>query len=201
MKNENDLNTARHIKKPPIDMTKSEEDKSDSNLGSLSHEPSVLRDLAFLGIKIAVIALVVISIFMFMYGFHRNSDADMNPAVKDGDLVLFYRLDKDYAIGDLLLLDFEGKRQIRRVVAKAGDVVDIANGKLIVNGSTQQEFEIYRDTLQYEQGVAFPVIVGDGEVFVLGDARENATDSRIYGSVKTDDTFGTVITVIRRRNL
>jgi type IV secretory pathway protease TraF len=38
-------------------------------------------------------------------------------------------------------------------------------------------------------------------VFVLGDAREGAADSRIYGPVNTEDTLGTVITVIRRRSL
>jgi len=164
-------------------------------------EPSVWRELGALLIKIAVIAIAFALIFTFFYGFHRNTDPDMAPMVKTGDLVLFYRLDTDYAVGDLLLLDFQGHRQVRRVVARAGDTVDIIDGHLVINGAMQQEPEIAGETHQYETGVAFPLTVGPDQVFVLGDAREHATDSRIYGPVDTGDTLGTVITVIRRRNL
>jgi len=167
-----------------------------------SSEPSILWDLGALALKIVIIAIVFMLIFTFFYGFSRNKDPDMAPAVKDGDLVLFYRLDKDYAIDDLLLLDFHGDRQARRVVAKAGDTVDITEeGRLIINGAIQQEPNINEQTRRYEGGVSFPLTVGQGQVFVLGDARENATDSRIYGPVNTKDTLGTVITIIRRRGL
>jgi len=125
----------------------------------------------------------------------------MAPMVKDGDLLMFYRLDKNYAVGDLLLLSYEGKKQIRRVIAKEGDVVDITEDGLIVNGAVQQEWEIYQQTNRYEDGISFPVTVGEGQVFVLGDSRQNAADSRIYGPANIKDTHGTVITVIRRRNL
>jgi len=161
---------------------------------------TIFRELRILGVKIAVIAVILTLIFTFLYGFHRNNDPDMYPMIKDGDLVMFFRLDKDYAIGDLLLLDYRDERQVRRVVAKAGDTVDIAGGGLIINGSLQQELNIYQQTRQYEGGVSFPLTVGDRQVFVLGDARDNATDSRIYGLVDTKDTSGTVITVLRRRN-
>ena len=162
---------------------------------------SVWRELGALGIKIIAIAIAFAAIFTFVYGFHRNTDPDMAPMVKTGDLVLFYRLDRDYAIGDLLVLDFQGERQVRRVVAGAGDTVDITDDGLIVNGAIQQEPEIYQETWRYENGAVFPLTVGADQVFVLGDARENATDSRVYGPVDTRDTLGTIITVIRRRNL
>jgi len=166
-----------------------------------SRAPSVWKELAALAIKIMVIALVSVLIFTFLYGFHQNTDPDMRPMVQTGDLVLFYRLNRDYSIGDLLLLDFQGERQVRRVVARAGDTVDFADGELIINGSVQQESSIFQQTWRYETGVSFPLTVGDGQVFVLGDAREGATDSRLYGPVNKDDTLGTVITVIRRRHL
>jgi len=163
-------------------------------------EPSVWRELLSLVIKIVVIAAAAVMIFTFIYGFQRNTDPDMAPMVKDGDLVIFYRLDKDYAIGDLLALSFDGEAQVRRVVAKAGDTVDITKDGLVVNGAIQQELGIFQETRRYEDSVVFPLTVGQGQVFVLGDARENATDSRVYGAVNTEDTYGTVITLIRQRN-
>ena len=168
----------------------------------ISHkDSSVLGELGALAIKIVIIVAVFTLIFTFFYGLYRSTEPDMTPMVKSGDLVIFYRLDKNYAIGDLLLLDFQGQRQVRRVVARTGDVVDIADGGLSINGATQQEPQIYHSTWPYENGAAFPLTVGEGQVFVLGDARENATDSRVYGAVSTDDTLGTVITIIRRRGL
>jgi signal peptidase I len=157
--------------------------------------------MAGLLLKIAIIAGAAVFVFSFVYGLHRNADADMEPAVKDGDLVLFYRPDKDYAAGDLLLLRFRGETAVRRVVAAAGDTVDIAENGLIVNGALQQELNIYEITPRYAEGAALPLTLRESEVFVLGDSRENATDSRVYGAVNTKDTLGTVIALIRRRNL
>jgi signal peptidase I len=163
--------------------------------------PPVWRELLSLLVKLAAICAAFALAFTFLYGLHRNPDPDMTPAVKDGDLVLFYRLDKDYAAGELLVLSFRGQKQVRRVVAAAGDTVDITENGLTVNGALQQELNIYEDTQRYEDGTTLPVTLAEGEVFVLGDSRENATDSRVYGPVNVRDTLGTVIAVIRRRNL
>jgi len=162
--------------------------------------PSVWKELGALCLKIVVIVAVTVLVFTFFYGFYRNADPDMAPMVKTGDLVLFYRLDRNYSAGDLLLLDFMGERQVRRVVAGAGDIVDMEDGYLIVNGAAQQEPDIFQQTHRYYNSVTFPLTVGYGQVFVLGDARSNATDSRVYGPVNVEDTLGTVITIIRRRN-
>ena len=168
-------------------------------LQSEAYTPSVWRELSGLAIKIAVICIAFVLIFTFLYGLHRSADPDMEPMIKTGDLILFYRLDRNYSIGDLMLLDFQGERQVRRVVANAGDTVDITEGSLVVNGSIQQEPEIFQETWQYENGISFPLTVGADQVFVLGDARESAIDSRVYGPVNVEDTLGTVITIIRRR--
>jgi signal peptidase I len=163
--------------------------------------PPALRELLSLLVKIAVICGIAAAALTFVYGLHRNADADMTPAVKDGDLVMFYRLDKDYAAGDIVILSYEGERQARRVVAIGGDTVDITEDGLLINGALQQEFEIYEDTPRYAEGIDLPVTVGEGAIFVLGDSRENATDSRVYGEVKVSDTQGKVVAVARHRGL
>ena len=163
--------------------------------------PALLKDILLLLLKIAAIIAAFALAFTFLYGLHRNTDASMSPAVSDGDLALFYRLDKTYAPGDALLLEYRGQRQVRRVIATAGDTVDVTEDGLVVNGALQQESEIYQRTQRYTDGVTFPLAVGEGQVFVLGDARENAADSRIYGAVDATDTLGKVIAILRRRNI
>jgi signal peptidase I len=152
-------------------------------------------------VKIAVICGIAALALTLVYGLHRNADPDMGPAVKDGDLALYYRLDRDYAAGDLTVLGYQGGKQIRRVVAIEGDTVDITEEGLVINGALQQEPEIYEKTTRYTEGIGFPLTVGRNEVFVLGDSRENATDSRVYGPVDIADTKGTVMAIVRRRGL
>jgi len=163
--------------------------------------PSVGRDLLGLLVKMVAIAAAAALVFTFLYGLARSADPDMAPAVRDGDLVLFYRLDKDYAVGDLVLLRFQGNLQVRRVVAGAGDTVDITENGLVINGAVQQEPGVYQATRRYQDAVSFPLTVGQGQVFVLGDARENAADSRVYGPVDAAGTLGTAIAIIRWRGL
>lgn len=164
-------------------------------------EPSLLMEIFFLLAKIAAVLFLLLLCFTFMFGLCRNEEASMTPAVKDGDLVIFYRLDKNYVAYDTLVLKFEGKKQVRRVIATAGDIVDITEEGLFINGALQQETKIYTPTHRYEGGVEFPITVMEGQVFVLGDSRVNTTDSRIYGAVDIKDTMGKVITILRRRDI
>jgi len=170
-------------------------------LPEYSAQPSAQRELRALGIKIGVIVGAALLLFNFVYGFHYSRDPSMDPSVKDGDLMIFYRWAKKYRAGDLILVTFQGKKQVRRVVATAGDSVDIIEEGLLINGALQQEPAIYQKTQRYADGTSFPLTLEEGQVFLLGDARENATDSRIYGPVSIRDTQGSVITNLRRRNL
>ena len=175
---------------------------SGDGIGRAPQRPSVWKDLLFLVLKIGAIVLVFALLFTFLFGIMRYPEPSMAPAIKDGDLVIFYRsAESGYQSRDVVVLNVYGQKQVRRVVAIAGDSVDITEDGLVINGSLQQELGIYQKTERYVEGVSFPLTVPEGQVFVLGDNRADATDSRIYGSVKTEDILGDVMTVIRRRNI
>ena len=126
----------------------------------------------------------------------------MAPAIKDGDLVFFYRYTSaGYLPQDVIVLEYNGQRQARRVVATAGDTVDITENGLVINGAQQHEPEIHHKTERYQDGVSFPLTVPERQVFVLGDNRTDSTDSRKYGCIRIEDTLGKVMTVIRRRDI
>jgi signal peptidase I len=163
----------------------------------------LIKDVLFLIAKIAFIALAFVLLFTFLFGFIRYQEPSMDPTVKDGDLAIFYRYTKQgYLPRDLVVLKYEGQQQIRRVIATAGDIVDITDdGGLMINGALQQEPGIYDETHRYQDGVEFPLTVPEGQIFVLADSRVDSTDSRIYGSIDIQDTLGKVMTVFRRRNM
>jgi signal peptidase I len=164
--------------------------------------PPVLKDLLFLIVKIACIALVFVLLFTFLFGLIRYDDPSMEPAIKNGDLVIFYRYNNtSYLPQEAVVLDYDGQRQVRRVVATAGDIVDITEDGLVINGAVQQEPGIHQKTERYQDGVDFPLTVPEGQVFVLSDHRSGGTDSRVYGCVAIEDTLGKVMTILRRRNI
>lgn len=164
--------------------------------------PASLReDFVFLLLKIGILTGLLLATFVFIFGIYRNTDNSMFPAVKDGDLALYYRLADDYNVSDAVVIEKDGETQIRRIVAKAGDIVDITADGLKVNGYLQQETGIYTETLPYTEGIDFPLTLGKDEYFVLGDARANTRDSRIYGAVKKGEIKGSVMTLLRRRGI
>lgn len=163
-------------------------------------QTSLLQDILSLLIKIFIILGCFTLLFTFLFGIFSAKDMSMKPGIRDGDLVVFYRLKKEYVASDVLVLEFEGRVQTRRVVAVAGDTVDITEEGVYINGSYIMD-EVRQETLLYENGVEFPLTVPEGHVFVLSDTRRDAIDSRIYGPVAIKDVLGKVTTVIRLRDI
>lgn len=82
----------------------------------------------------------------------------------------------------------EGARElwVKRAVAGPGDVVQVAGGVVTVNG--EDLVEPYADPVT--PGWYGPITLGPDEWFVLGDNRDNSTDSRAWGPVPAENLRG-----------
>ncbi len=163
--------------------------------------PSLAVGLIALIIKLLIVAIIVFILLNYVFGVKRNLSLNMQPAIQDGDLLFYYRLVDDYTAGDVVVVHYEKKTVVSRVAAVAGDTVDITEEGLIINGSRVQEPGIVGRTTQFEGGVTFPLTVPPRQAFVLGDNREHATDSRIFGCIAVQDINGRVVGLFRRRNI
>ena len=74
----------------------------------------------------------------------------------------------------------EGNPIVKRVVAVAGQTVDIdfGDGTVYVDGVELEEPYIREPTFT-DEGTVFPLTVPEGSVFVMGDNRNNSADSRL----------------------
>jgi signal peptidase I len=149
--------------------------------------------------RLVVSVLAVWAIFTFMFGIARINGEAMYPRIRDGDLIFYSRIGKDYSIGDVLTFRVDGVRRVARVVAKGGDVVDInEDGQLLVNGNVQEE-EIFYQTEAHISDVTYPYTVAENSYFLLCDFRTISLDSRDYGAISEADIDGQVISILLRR--
>ena len=160
-----------------------------------------IRDIWAFLIKLAVVLLAGWILFGFVFGVAIMEGEDMYPRIRDGDLLVYYRLQEEYHIGDVATFSQDGRRYTGRIVAQGGDTVDISeDGQLLINGSIQDE-EIFYPTETVEGGISLPYTIPEGEVFLLCDFRTTGVDSRTYGSVELGKLDGKVITILRRRGI
>lgn len=149
--------------------------------------------------NLAVMALTLIVLFGVVFGVFRVRDNAMSPRVSAGDLLFYYRLEKQLRTQDVVVLRKDGKRYVGRIVAKSGDQVEVTEDACLkVNGNLIVETDIFYDTLRDGDRLDYPVTLGDGQYFVLGDFRIGAEDSRYFGPVEKSEILGKVLILLRR---
>lgn len=137
-----------------------------------------LHDLVTL---LAGILLVLLLLFRIVI----VSGPSMNNTLLDGDylLLLSNNLYPNPKHGDIIVAskdDFkDGEPIIKRVIATEGQTVDIdfAAGIVYVDGIALQEDYTLTPT-NLAEGIAFPITVDEGCLFVMGDNRNESKDSR-----------------------
>ena len=186
----------------PVEIEKAGEKVRNREKGVKSYQRLILRIAAF-------VFVIWLLLFVFL-GLTTAPNDDMEPNIRSGDMVLFYRLDKTPDAQDVIVFkktDSSGRKLtlVGRVVAVEGDVVEITeDGLLLINGNAVSETKIYDKItmpLDAKTSPEYPLTLGKDECFVLGDKRSEATDSRIFGPVKKSEIRGTVIMIIRRNNI
>lgn len=158
------------------------------------------RDAINLVLRIGLIAAAGWILFTKVFLITQVTGNEMFPAVKDGDLLFIFRLEKDLRKDDIIVYEKNGELRAGRIAAAGTDVVNMnTSGTLQING-TVQSGEIMYPTYAKE-GYEYPLQVPEDAVFVLADYRTRGTDSRDFGPVMRDEIKGKVITLLRRRGM
>ncbi|MBQ7245358.1 MAG: signal peptidase I [Firmicutes bacterium] len=164
----------------------------------LTEKQKTVRALRRLITKIVIVAAAAAILLTWVGSVAVCHDNNMFPAVRDGDLIITYKLG-GYYNDDIVLYNMGGIRRIGRVVAIPGDVVDIDDngGFYTLNGTMPYETIYFATRKAKDSTVSFPYTVQEGEVFIFNDMRDDTYDSRMFGGVS--ELEGKVVLLIRRR--
>lgn len=143
---------------------------------------------------LAVVAAVAVLVASLVLPTLQVAGTSMEPTLMDGDVVVLVKQPK-FETGDLVGLYHNGKILLKRVIAGAGDWVNMdESGNVYVNDVPLSEPYVTEKSLG-ECNIEFPYQVPDGSWFVLGDHRTTSIDSRntAVGCIPQENIIGKII--------
>lgn len=151
----------------------------------------VLRSTVFSLIVVAAAAVLVAVLFLPILQINGES---MTDTLQNGDIVVAVNHSK-FETGDVIAFYYNNNILVKRVIAYAGDWVDIdEDGNVYVNGEKLNEPYI-SDKALGECNIDLPYQVPDKKCFVMGDHRATSIDSRntAVGCVSSEMVVGKIM--------
>jgi signal peptidase I len=155
-----------------------------------------------IGYIIAIISAVVLAILIrtFIFEPFIVPTPSMEPTLIVGDKVIINKLTYDFTDvkrGDIVAFYSpveDGKDLVKRVIAIEGDEVSLTSeGEVFVNDERLDEHYLPNDQdIKYLNQI---ITIGQDEVFVMGDNRNNSFDSRFFGNIGEDRIFGEFVII------
>ncbi|OGV69900.1 MAG: signal peptidase I, partial [Lentisphaerae bacterium RIFOXYA12_FULL_60_10] len=127
----------------------------------------------------------------------RVESISMEPTLIEDDFVLVYRL--AYSLGepergDVVVFQYPPETNqvpyIKRIIGLPGDTIKVEAGQVFINGQPLEEPYLKVPTNRGGEWV-----VPLGSIFVMGDNRNNSSDSRVFGPVPIEDVMGKALVV------
>jgi len=126
----------------------------------------------------------------------RVDGLSMNPTLQHGEYVLVSRLAYKTGQpqrGDIIVFSFpidQKQDLIKRVIGLPGETITIRNNEVLVNGEKLEEPYIAQSPVYSGEWT-----VGEGELFVLGDNRNDSKDSHQWGLLPQDNIIGKALLI------
>lgn len=162
-------------------------------------------------LPVYIVAAVVIWFVESTYLNHRNdlmgvenyrlASGSMTPRLQEGDYVVVdtrVQSLRNFSVGEVVVFQIDGEKApfVKRIAAVAEDLIEIRLGKVYRNGVFDARLEVLDQRRRRQGSQSMSTIqVPLGEVFMLGDWRDNSKDSRARGTVPMDNILGKVTAV------
>jgi len=147
-------------------------------------------------IKHIVLLVFFVSVFVFFSvkkgGFFYTDTRSMEPTILPGDRIVLVKTGILKRSDIIIFKNPENTEAylVKRVIGLPGDLLEVTGGQLYRNGKPPDEPYLKESFIVYRYG---PVRVPAGKLFVLGDNRNNSSDSSVWGFLPSEDLRGRVV--------
>ncbi|MFC1825389.1 signal peptidase I [Thermodesulfobacteriota bacterium] len=166
------------------------------------------------GESLVIAVVIALSVKSLVFAAYTIPSSSMEPTLLIGDYLIANRLSYVMKVpftdivlltlgeperGDIIIFRYpkdRSKNFVKRVIAKPGDVIEINNKVVHVNGQRADDAASHFLDTRVIPGTASPrdnfgpVTVPKDSYFVMGDNRDNSSDSRFWGFLKKKDLVG-----------
>lgn len=178
----------------------------DSGQHAGEHRPGIIRRFLNLIICVAIVLAAAWGIRAFVIEPFEVPSGSMETTIMTGDRVFAEKVSYHFAkpsAGDIVVFSdpqLPSRVLVKRVIATEGQTVNLVNGSVYVDGVKQVEPYTQGESYPLSKtasnvNISFPYTVPAGEVWVMGDNRENSSDSRYFGAIDSDSIFGKALVI------
>lgn len=147
-------------------------------------------------IRYIIFIVVVLLVVNYVFSLQQVIGVSMNPQLKDGDILILNKIKYrffDVERGDIVAVQFKDTNYIvKRIIGLPGDTISIKNNQIYINGNLYEEDYLSKDVIteDFELTELGYDKIPENMYFVLGDNRQDSTDSRELGLVNKDNILG-----------
>lgn len=168
-------------------------DKEKVEEKEFSWKREILSTAAYL---LVVVALTFLFVQFVGQRTHVNGDS-MNETLEDGDNLIVDKISyrfTDPERYDIIVFPYQYQEKtyyIKRIIGMPGETVQVIDGMVYIDGEMLDE-SYGKEVMQYSGVASDPIELGENEYFVLGDNRNNSSDSRdpSVGNIHEDQIIG-----------
>ncbi|MFZ2460430.1 MULTISPECIES: signal peptidase I [Streptococcus] len=150
-----------------------------------------IRSTIFMLIVVAAFAVLVAVLFLPILRIYGKS---MRGTLDRGDVVVSVK-SSHFETGDIVAFYYNNNILVKRVIAEAGDWVDMKDDGTIYVNQTKLKEPYLKHKAYGQTNIKFPYQVPEDRIFVMGDNREVSIDSRntSIGTVSDEQIVGKLV--------
>jgi len=165
----------------------------EKELARLKQKKSFRKAIVDTVAALVVIAAAAVLLSTMLVPVFRVYGGSMSPTLNEGEIIFSVKT-SNIKSGDVVAFYYNNKILMKRVIAKAGDWVELTeDNKVIVNDEVIDEPYATGENLAVCD-IIMPYQVSDGRWFVMGDQRDISVDSRstMVGPISHEQIIGKV---------